>query len=271
MAVGCITLERSGALNTWLSGYLPFALRASSTPTSVSIHWWQPAPGSSWQIQLTGSLDLSFDVQLYDLDLFDTPQEVISQLHSVGKHVICYFSAGSREDWRPDASQFPDSLLGDNLEGWPGEHWLDIRQIQVLDSIMTNRLELAVQKGCDGVDPDNLNGYTNSSGFPLSAQDQIAYNLWIAEQAHARNLAIGLKNDIDQVSVLINSFDWQLNEQCFQYNECDQLLPFIKTGKPVFSIEYQGDPASLCPQANAMNFDTLIKRIDLDAWRMSCR
>ena len=66
-------------------------------------------------------------------------------------------------------------------------------------------------------------------------------------------------------------FDWQLNEQCFQYNECDLLLPFIQAGKPVFGIEYQGDPASFCPQANSMNFDTLVKNLDLDAWRLACR
>lgn len=41
---------------------------------------------------------------------------------------------------------------------------------------MQARLDLAVQKGCDGVEPDNVDGYQNNSGFPLTAQDQLAYN-----------------------------------------------------------------------------------------------
>jgi len=249
--------------------YLPLALRDFSTLLPPT--WWRPAPGTSWQIQYTGALDLSFDVQMYDLDLFETSQSVIDELHAAGRRVVCYFSAGSWEDWRSDAGQFPESVLGSELEGWPGERWLDIRQMDVLAPIMAARLDLAAQKGCDGVDPDNVEGYANDSGFPLTPQDQAAYNIWLAAQAHSRGLAVGLKNDLAQIPDLISYFDWQLNEQCFQYNECDLLLPFIQASKPVFGIEYQGDPASFCPQANSMNYDTLVKNLDLDAWRSACR
>jgi hypothetical protein len=257
------------------STYLPLALRDSATPLTVPTasppNWWRPSPGTSWQIQFSGPLDLSLDVQMYDLDLFDTPPATISQLHAAGRRVVCYFSAGSWEDWRPDAGQFPESVLGNDLEGWPGERWLDIRQIAVLGPLMAARLDLATQTGCDGVDPDNVDGYANESGFPLTAQDQRTYNLWLAEQAHSRGLAAGLKNDIEQIPDLVQVFDWQLNEQCFQYNECNLLLPFIQAGKPVFGIEYRGDPTSFCSQANALNFDTLKKKLDLDAWRVACR
>jgi hypothetical protein len=252
--------------------YLPITWRDSPTPFATPTpDWWRPAPGVSWQIQFSGALDLSFDVQMYDLDLFETSPTVITDLHASGRRVVCYFSAGSWEDWRPDADQFPESVLGSDLEGWPGERWLDIRQVDVLGPIMMARLDLAAQKGCDGVDPDNVEGYANNSGFPLTAQEQADYNIWLAAQAHSRGLAVGLKNDLAQIPDLINYFDWQLNEQCFQYNECDLLLPFIQAGKPVFSIEYQGDPASFCPRANSMNFDTLKKNLDLDAWRVACR
>jgi hypothetical protein len=216
-------------------------------------------------------LDISLDVQVYDLDLFDVSADVFSQLHAQGCKVICYFSAGSWEEWRPDAGQFPESVKGNDLEGWPGEKWLDIRQLATLGPIMATRLDLAAQKGCDGVDPDNVDGYQNDTGFPLASVDQLAYNQWIADQAHARGLAVGLKNDLGQIDELLPYFDWALNEQCFQYNECDLLLPFVQAGKPVFGIEYQGDPAGFCPQANAMNFDFLKKRLELDAWRIACR
>ena len=232
---------------------------------------WRPAPGTSWQWQLTGRIDTSFDVQMYDIDLFDALQSTVDQLHTDGRVVICYFSAGSWEEWRPDADLFPDSVKGNSLEDWPGEKWLDIRQMEVLGPIMTARLDLAVKKGCDGVEPDNVDGYTNDSGFPLTGQHQLTYNTWLAEQAHAPWLSVGLENDLDQVEVLLPYFDWALNEQCFQYNECGTLLPFVHAGKAVFGVEYELEQEAFCPQANAMDFDFLKKRWELDAWRVACR
>ncbi len=232
---------------------------------------WKPMPGTSWQLQLNGPVDTSFDVQMYDIDLFDTDQDVIDRLHNSGRIVICYLSAGSWENWRPDAGQFPESVKGNTLEEWPDEKWLDIRQIDILGPLVEARLDLAIQKGCDGVDPDNVDAYTNATGFPLTAEDQIRFNVWLANEAHERNLSVGLKNDLDQVQELLPYFDWALNEQCFQYEECHLLLPFVQAGKAVFGVEYELMPQEFCPQANAMNFDWLKKNYDLDATRQSCR
>jgi hypothetical protein len=208
---------------------------------------------------------------MYDIDLFDTPRGVIDGLHEDGRIVICYFSAGSWEDWREDAGDFPKAVLGNLLAGWPDERWLDIRRTDLLGRIIGNRLDIAVEKGCDGVEPDNVDGYINDSGFPLSYQDQLDFNRWLASEAHGRQLSIGLKNDLDQVVELVDSFDWALNEQCFEYNECGLLLPFIQSGKAVFGVEYEGNPDSFCPAAIELNFDWLKKRKDLDPWRVTCR
>ncbi len=243
--------------------YLPTVI-ASGTAV------WQPAPGTTWQWQLTGEIDTSFDVAMYDIDLFDVPQSVIDTLHGDGRIVICYFSAGSYEEWRPDAADFPASVRGNPLDNWPGESWLDIRQISTLGPIMQARLDLAVQKGCDGVEPDNVDGYSNSSGFPLTANDQLAYNTWLATEAHSRGLSIGLKNDLDQIPDLLPHFDWALNEQCFQYDECDLLLPFTQAGKAVFGVEYEGQLADFCPQATANQFSWLLKDLDLGPTRAAC-
>lgn len=208
---------------------------------------------------------------MYDIDLFDSGQSVIDTLHAKGIVVICYFSAGSYENWRPDASQFPAAAKGKS-NGWAGENWIDTRDATVR-GIMKARLDLAVTKKCDGVEPDNVDGYSNSTGFSLTAATQIDYNTFLATEAHNRGLSVGLKNDIDQVPDLESYFDWALNEQCFQYSECNNLTTFIKNNKAVFQVEYgtQSLVASVCQAANALNFDTLIKDLDLDAFRISCR
>lgn len=91
---------------------------------------WQPEPGDRLQIQFSGKpVDLTHDVEIYDLDLFETKSEDISILHSQGKKAICYINAGVWEDWRPDADQYSEDLLGNTYEGWHGERWLDIRQV----------------------------------------------------------------------------------------------------------------------------------------------
>ena len=233
---------------------------------------WDPEPGTSWQIQFTGRLDTSLDVEVYDIDLWDTPAATIARLQRAGRRVICYLSAGSWENWRPDADRFPAATLGRPLDGWPGERWLDVRSPAVR-AIVRDRFDLAAEKGCDAVDPDNVDGYANRTGFPLTARDQLSFNRFLAEEAHARGLAVGLKNDVEQIPSLVRWFDFAVNEECFRYDECERLTPFIEAGKPVFQIEY-GPPRlapRICPRANALNFDTLIKNLRLDAERTPCR
>lgn len=242
--------------------FLPLVVRAYPRSLSQQVRW---------QIQYTGVIQTNLDVDVFNLDLFDTSLETIRTLHQRGVFVMCYFSAGSYEDWRPDASSFPHEVLGNDLEGWPGEKWLDIRRIDLLAPIMEARLDVALGKGCDGVDPDNVNGYANDTGFPLTADDQKRYNLFLAEEAHRRGLLVGLKNDLEQIPELVPYFDWVLNEECFSYDECDMLLPFLQAGKPVFVIEYELAPSEFCPQAVQMNFNALHKHWELDAYRLDCR
>jgi hypothetical protein len=232
---------------------------------------WHPAPGTSWQWQLSGKVDRSFDVVMYDIDLFDNGRNVVQALHNEGRVVICYISAGSWERWRPDAGRFPKSVLGRKLGGWAGERWLDIRRVDLLSPILRARMDMCKRRGYDGVEFDNVDGYTNKTGFPLTARHQLRFNVWLANQAHRRGLSVGLKNDLAQVPKLLPYFDWALVEQCFQYDECSLLTPFIQAGKAVFEVEYELAPETFCPQANQLNFDALRKRYSLDPWRIACR
>ena len=221
---------------------------------------------------MSGPLDTSFDVAIYDIDLFDTSAASIAGLTQAGQIVVCYFSAGSWEAFRPDAGNFPAEVLGGPLDPpFQDERWLDIRRIDLLAPILRARLDLALSKGWFGVEPDHVDGYDNISGFALSAVDQLGFNRWIAEEAHSRGVSVGLKKDLAQVTQLVDDFDWALNEQCFEFDECDRLLPFIAAGKAVFGVEYALDPTSFCATANSLNFDWLKKNIERDAERFSCR
>lgn len=249
----------------------------TATRTNVSVPPTRPRsavpilpPLVTWQVQYTGELDTTVDVQVFNLDLFDVPAATIRALRERGTFVMCYFSAGSFEDWRPDAGQFPPEVLGNDMQGWPGEKWLDIRRLDVLGPIIKARLDLAVEKGCHGVDPDNVNGYQNETGFPLTGADQLVFNRFLATEAHRRGLVIGLKNDIEQAAELVGDFEWILNESCFTYQECEYLEPFKEAGKPVFVIEYDRPPETICPLATKWGYNTLIKHWELDAYRVDC-
>lgn len=232
---------------------------------------WRPPLETSWQWQLTGSIDLSLNVDMYDLDLFQTDASTVSTLHSREKKAVCYVSVGTFEPYRPDAGRFPESVKGSKLEDFPDERWLDIRQLDILRPIIESRFDTCKQKGFDGVEPDNVDGYTNKTGFPLTAAHQLQFNRMVADLAHARGLSVGLKNDISQIADLVANFDWALNEQCFQYNECSEYRPFTAAGKAVFHVEYERTPAQFCQQANSLNFNSLKKTYDLDAFRVACR
>ncbi|CAL9423139.1 endo alpha-1,4 polygalactosaminidase [Streptomyces sp. enrichment culture] len=230
---------------------------------------WRPRPGTAWQWQLSGRLDTSVDVPVYDIDGFDHDADTVAALHADGRKVICYLSTGAWEDWRPDAGAFPRSLLGRG-NGWKGERWLDIRRTDVLGPLMAARLDMCREKGFDAVEPDNMDGYANATGFPLTAADQLRYNRLIARLAHDRGMSVGLKNDLDQIPELVDDFDFAVNEQCAQYGECAALTPFVEAGKAVFHVEYELPTRGFCPQTRKLGLSSMLKRYDLDAWRRPC-
>jgi hypothetical protein len=252
----------------------PNDLRPSTTPVNNAVTL---PPDSEWNWQLTGELKMTVNAEVWDVDLFDTPPEEIAQLQQDSRYVICYFSAGSVEDWRPDASDVDEAAIGLPLDGWEGERWLDVRAESVLE-LAKSRLQLAAQKGCDAVEPDNVDGYSNKTGFELSQSDQIQFNRDIASAAHQQGLAVGLKNTFDLVGTLVGEFDFAVTEQCHEYDECELTGAFTEYRKPVFNAEYPPDQATgitlqdeYCSEADRLGIHTLILPLDLDgSWRISC-
>jgi hypothetical protein len=253
---------------------------------------WRPAVGVRWQYQLqgvtayasTGGINVNISAipaaggaavrpQVFDIDLYADESIVgnnttlntaaVNAIHANGAKAICYLSAGTWENWRADAGAFPAGVLG-SKNGWPGEKWLDIRQTSVLLPIMDARVQKCRQAGFDGVEFDNVDGYANRSGFPLTANDQLVYNASLANLAHRYGLTAALKNDLGQTTALKPYFDYAVNEQCFQYRECNYpapgLVDWAATGKAVFNVEYKKLD---CANANAANFGSILKTVDL--------
>lgn len=244
-------------------------------------------PGTSWDWILSGNpttvhLDNSTNPKkMMDYDPWAAGASHIAGLKSKGIVVICYFSAGTYEPGRSDSSLLAPYKLN-VVSGYPEEYWLNIKNptvigsgaTQSLKTIMENRIVQAQNWGCDGIEPDNIDGYDGniSSSYGITAADQITYNKMLATSAHAHNMSIGLKNDVAQINDLASSFDWALNEQCNQYSECGGYSTFISQNKAVFNAEYQGTPSTFCPVMNSANIDSVLYALNLDGTKyQTCR
>jgi len=168
------------------------------------------------------------------------------------------------------------NLVGPAMGDWPGENWLNLKGFDPdnvtspLANIMLARMKLAKKKGCDAVDPDNVDGYANVPDF-VAKQDQINYNTWMTKKAHDLGLAVGLKNCAGLLPQLASSYDFSVVEQCNEYNECGSYSPMSDGKKPVFSIEYTTD-TSVCKSMNTFNGNfALVKDKDLAAKSYDCR
>ncbi len=215
-----------------------------SDSTIASTSWWKPLVGSTWQIDWLYPLnDTSFNVSIYDIDLFTNNSTVIKNLHAQGRKVICYFSAGSIETSRPDAKDFLTSDFGNEFVSFPGEYWADTRSKNVRD-VMLRRLDLAAAKKCDGVDPDNINAYNAPNGVNLTPDDAVSFIIILSDAAHARNLSIGLKNGREIVDQVLSRMDWVIDERCGVYQTYGTFQAFIDAGKPVL-CQYDSQSANL--------------------------
>ncbi len=228
---------------------LLFLLFKTSFASNLENNYIEIKPWISWYWKLSKPInknDLNLSYKLYDIDLFDNSKEDIWKLKNKWKIVICYFSAGSWENWREDTNKFPNSILGKNLDGWAWEKWLDVSRYNLFSSIMEDRIKLAKQKWCDGVEPDNLDVYDNNSWFWVTKKDSIEYFKFLATTAHKNWLVIALKNAPDIVNDLVNIADFSIVESCNKYNECDRYIPFIKKNKAVLNVEYNLSKNKFC-------------------------
>lgn len=239
---------------------------SSDTATDGDAAYWQPQAGLSWQWQLSTDVQTPLDVAVYDIDWEADPDDVAA-LHDLGIRVICYVSVGSWEDFRPDADDFPDAVLGDDYDGWPGERYVDIRSPE-LRAIMQARFDVCQASGFDAIEPDNMDVFElgSDSGFELTRQDGIEYALWLADEAHARGMGIGQKNASGITDEIIAHYDWALTESCYSDGDwCSDVMAYVAADKPVFMCEYEPDSFdAACDAYEGLGFSPILKSLDLD-------
>jgi hypothetical protein len=205
-------------------------------PATARRHWVPPAR-LTWYWQLQGHVRIE-PVAVTDIDGLDNSAATVATLHHLHQHVICYIDVGTWENWRADAGRFPRSVLG-SPNGWPGERWLDVRRLSVLAPIMRARFATCARKHFDAVEPDNIDGFENGSGFPITRGQQLAFDDWVARTVHALGMAVFEKNTPELAAQLQPHFDGVLDEQCNEYSECGSFMPYLRAHKPVLNAEYK--------------------------------
>ncbi|CAM9517175.1 unnamed protein product, partial [Scytosiphon promiscuus] len=231
---------------------------------------WVPKVGDSWQYNLDTPVDTDVDVDVFLIDM-DYAQDTIDELHAKGKWVSCYISVGSIESWREDAGVFPSTAVGHTIGIDSGENYLDITDERVR-AIMEARVQKAAGMGCDAIEPDHMSvsRQTPDTGFTISREDQIAYNEWFALMVRENGMLVGMKDSVELIDDLNESFDFAIAVECWLRDTCEKYVGlFLGNNKPVFNVEYSKD-YGVCDGSNELRIDTIFKNYDLKVSMCSC-
>jgi endo-alpha-1,4-polygalactosaminidase (GH114 family) len=291
-----------------MAGVLAMIALAAGGGTGATRPWHPPA-GARWQYQLessdkslksTGGIDVNIcqppagggpcvRPQVFDIDLYEDGQvsgndhtvntAAVNAIHRQGGHAVCYLSAGTTENFRPDYDKYVHfdrthghSLIGKPFSGrFPNEYWLNLNNNRGQRDFILRQLAARTRRcanaGFDAGEYDNVETYaqpTRVTGWHVSVHTQLIFNTALAKMAHSNGLSVGLKNDLGQVPRLEPKFDFAINEQCFQYHECTNnpspgYKAFLRDGKPVFQVEYRIPPSSFCRDANRLGISSIKK------------
>jgi len=245
----------------------------------TNIDWYKPLPLTSWQAQIYANININYNASMYIVDLFNTRVKFIKTMKSFNKKVICYFSAGVLNVSDEDSDNFSKFIMGNSIDNYPIK-WLDVSSDRIIH-IMQSRLNLAKDKGCDGVLPSDLNEYAYNNGFNITKEQQIIYAKYIANSAHNKHLGVGLLGlyGVNELySELEPYFDFAIGVDCHLNNTCNDLSVFSDKNKAIFDVEF-GDKYvrdknirdNMCIDTIKMNISTIVLPIELDdEFRYSC-
>lgn len=245
----------------------------------------------TWDWILGGKLPTTPPVVDYlDLDAFDAPKRYVKKAKANGTTTICYISAGTLENWRPDKDAFwkkhrkqlkkgKPGIIGKSYPDWPGERWLNFTRYKVFLPLMVKRMKTCQRKGFEMIEFDNLDAYDNRTSFKIRKSDAIRYAKALAKKANAIGLVAVHKNTTELNRKLEPYFGAQLLEDCVLYNFCSDAKHYRKAGKPVFNAEYpeawedEGktfNRTKACAKTDASDVSMIVKKLDLDDWVKRC-
>jgi hypothetical protein len=255
---------------------MPATTATSTTAPPTDITRWVPAQDVRWQWVLDHTLDLddaddmgtawladdgqSADApSVFDIDGFATEARTVTALHDLGAKAICYIEVGGWEEYRDDSGEFPPAAMGEPVDGYPAERYLDIRSPEVLRIVLA-RIDMCAAKGFDAVEPDLDDTFSENTGFALTQQDSVDFNATLAAHAHELGMSIALKNGDEPAfaEAMQPLVDFALVEQCFEFDSCDSYASFTEAGKAVFEVEYNLEPEQFCPKARALSFSAVL-------------
>ena len=241
----------------------------------------------------------SVDVETYHVDMDSISNVSIAHLHSYNKSVSCYINFGTVWNYTSDIDLFTPNMLGNLGDNWQEYYVnitdmdvkyimfkrLEAAKLKGCDSIDTDNVDI-YRKDIEYQTSHKKSSISGSrlskspisredkvsirrerflphdiggSGFNLTYNDQVIYNRWIADTAHAFGMKITLKNDLDQIVDLLPYFDGIISEECEKYDECDKMTPFVIANKPVFGVIYNMTDKAGCERMNQMNFNFILK------------
>ncbi len=243
-------------------------------------YYYKPQIGDSfeWRLDSIPMTEVNqYTCKIIDIDAFSATKELVDAFHARGIKVIAYISVGTIENYRPDSALLPPEIIGNIYPAWPDERFLNIREIEKMKPFITSRFDMIKQKGFDGIEPDNMDGYGEINGFDLTLNDTKLFCEWIIEEAHNRGLSIGQKNTEELVPLLYRKFDWALTEDVFNSNTQNDYSLYISVNKPVFSAEYTDVMSTtdfnmfVCPKAKQLKYFAFLKHRDLTQWKYECK
>ncbi|KAH8656659.1 glycoside hydrolase superfamily [Tricladium varicosporioides] len=226
---------------------------STHTLTQQTRQLWQPQLDTKIQVVLSlevvinkNNPEISPSVEIFEIDLFRNEASTIDLLHKLGKKVICYFSAGTVEEMRPDYNLFDQRDFGMRLADWHGETYVNISSPRVW-KLMKERIKLASDKGCDAIEPDNTDIYSNDGGgLDITAQDAIIYVEKLAQESRSYNMSMGLKNSQEILWDVSHLIEFAVNEEC-SYSIQKWCIPYTNftnpttpgmIPRPVYHVEY---------------------------------
>ncbi len=171
----------------------------------------------------------------------------------------------------PTPARSPPRCSGAPLDDFPDERWLDVRRLDLLHRPLPARLDTCRAKGFDAVEPDNVDGYANDSGFPLTAADQLRVQP-LGGRRGARTRHVGGPEERPRPGQRAGGRLRLRGRRGVRRSttSATPCAPFVDAGKAVLHVEYDVATSQFCGDRALPGFSSLRKHVDLDASRATC-